>query len=69
MPNTWIDALRSYNKRHNNKFCIPKKNTDEFAKVKKLQKQHENLNKIKISTYDAKGNKIAGKPENYRTRY
>ena len=58
MPNTWIQALRTYNKRHNNKFCIPKKNTDEFAKVKKLQQQHQNLNKITITVYDAKGNKI-----------
>ena len=49
MPNTWIQALRTYNKRHNNKFCIPKKNTDEFAKVKKLQKKQEQFNKIKIT--------------------
>ena len=58
MPNTWIDALRTYNKTHNNTFCIPKKNTKEFAKVKKIQQQHKNLNEIKITAYDAQGNKV-----------
>jgi|AACY02.11.fsa_nt_gi hypothetical protein len=37
--NTWTEALRTYNRRHNNKFCIPKKDTDEFAKVKKIQQK------------------------------
>ena len=49
MPNTWIDALKTKNKTHNNTYCIPKKNTKEFAKVKKIQQQHKNLNKIKIT--------------------
>jgi hypothetical protein len=39
MTNTWTEALRTYNRRHNNKFCIPKKDTDEFAKVKKIQQK------------------------------
>jgi len=37
--NTWTEALRTYNRRHNNKFCIPYKGTDEFAKVKKIQQK------------------------------
>jgi hypothetical protein len=39
MANAWTEALRTYNRRHNNKFCIPKKDTDEFAKVKKIQQK------------------------------
>ena len=62
MPNTWIDALRSYNKKHKDTFCVPKKNTKEYAKVKKLQQQHINLNKIKITAYDTKGNMVTVKP-------
>jgi len=41
MPNSWTEALRTYNRRHNNKFCIPKKDTDQFAIVKQLQKKFQ----------------------------
>lgn len=45
--NSWTEALRTYNRKHNNKFCIPYKGTDEFAKSETItEKNTTKISKI-----------------------
>ena len=42
MPNAWIEALKEYNKGSNS-WCIVKKGTPEYVKVKSIIENKKNL--------------------------
>lgn len=37
--NTWASAVKIWNKKNKNLYCIPKKGTPEFKEVKAIQKR------------------------------
>lgn len=37
--NFWTAALREWNKKHKNLYCVPKKNTKEHAEVKSIERR------------------------------
>lgn len=44
MPNNWIKVLKEYNKDNQNEWCVPKKGSDAYNKLKKKQKALDNPN-------------------------
>lgn len=44
MPNNWIKVLKEYNKDNKNEWCVPKKGSEAYNKLKKKQKYLDNPN-------------------------
>lgn len=44
MPNNWIKVLKDYNKNNPNEWCVPKKGSDTYNKLKKKQQSLDNPN-------------------------
>lgn len=42
MTNNWIKVLKEYNKNNKNEWCVPKKGSDIYNKLKKRQKALDN---------------------------
>ncbi len=51
MVNSWIRAIKRWNKKYNkNVYCIPKKGTEEYMEVKAIQAGFKKFKKSK-NTY------------------
>ena len=51
MGNLWIEALKEYNKGHNN-WCVVKKNTKEYDEVKKIMEKKKSIKKDGVIIHD-----------------
>ncbi len=44
----WLEALKIYNRGHNGAWCIPKKGTQEYEKVKNIMNEKTNQQSVRI---------------------
>jgi hypothetical protein len=58
---SWVDAIKKYAEMNGGKFVIPKRDSEDYAKVKALQERMAKGEKIEMPKGKAKPEKVANK--------